>query len=74
MLKNYSTNMNIILTPFQDFIKELYTREHIEKREGSLSTLTKNDEEREILTDEIIKLLPNASTSDLRAVYIWLTT
>lgn len=36
--------------------------------------MTKNDEEREILTDEIIKLLPSASISDLRAVYIWLTT
>jgi hypothetical protein len=36
--------------------------------------LTKNDEEREILKAEIIKLLRNATTSDLRAVYIWLTT
>ena len=36
--------------------------------------MTKNDEEREILTAEIIKLLPSASISDLRAVYIWLTT
>ena len=36
--------------------------------------MTKNDEEREILKAEIIKLLPNASISDLRAVYIWLTT
>lgn len=36
--------------------------------------MTKNDTEREILTAEIIKQLPAASTSDLRAVYIWLTT
>ena len=36
--------------------------------------MTKNDEEREILKAEIIKLLRNASISDLRAVYIWLTT
>ena len=31
--------------------------------------MTKNDEEREILKAEIIKLLRNASISDLRAVY-----
>lgn len=36
--------------------------------------MTKNDEEREILKAEIIKLLRNASISALRAVYIWLTT
>lgn len=36
--------------------------------------MTKNDEEREILKAEIIKLMQNASISDLRAVYIWLTT
>ena len=36
--------------------------------------MTKNDEEREILKAEIIKLLRNASISDLRAVYIGLTT
>lgn len=36
--------------------------------------MTKNDEEREILKAEIIKLLRNASISDLRTVYIWLTT
>lgn len=36
--------------------------------------MTKNDEEREILKAEIIKLMQSATTSDLRAVYIWLTT
>lgn len=36
--------------------------------------MTKNDEEREILKAEIIKLMQNATTSDLRTVYIWLTT
>ncbi len=36
--------------------------------------MTKNDKEREILIAEIIKLLTTASISDLRAVYIWLTT
>jgi hypothetical protein len=36
--------------------------------------MTKNDKEREILIAEIIKLLADASVSDLRAVYIWLTT